>query len=65
MITRKPSALEYAQAGGTLLLVLGLILLLPLGWVLTIVGAGTLGVATWAENRAQPAPAPPRLTDGD
>lgn len=68
MITRKLSALEYAQAGGTLLLVLGIFLTLPLGPALIVVGAGCAGLATWIETRspaATPAPAPASSTDGD
>ena len=64
MITRKPSSLEVAQGAGIALALIGLLMLLPLGWVCLIVGLTVVGVATYAEHRT-PAPVPTTPTVGD
>jgi hypothetical protein len=64
MITRKLTAFEVAQLVGTVLAIAGLVMILPLGWVLLIVGVLGAGLATWAEHRTPP-PIPTTPTEGD
>jgi hypothetical protein len=69
MIVGKPSNLELAQLVCALLVIAGLVMLLPLGWVFLIVGLAGLGVATRAEivaaRNPKPDPAPAATSEGD
>lgn len=70
MIVRKPSVLETAQVLCAALAIAGLVMLLPLGWVLLIVGLAGLAVAVAFEvmrirNPAPPVPAPAATSEGD
>jgi 4-hydroxybenzoate polyprenyltransferase len=69
MITRKPSALETAQLVCAALVIAGLVMILPLGWVFLIVGLAGLGIAVGFEvvkvRNPPPAPAPAAHSEGD